>query len=143
MRLLFEGSRVVLGSCWAEWGGRYTATWELAIQTPMAQGRSTTIISMIQWTRTGRLSTKISLSLLGRNFAFGEDIEGLGGHPFVVPPPDRQQRPCVYPSTLAESLGRISACRARTGRSFRVQGFGFGFRDWDPGKRSCLTSGPI
>ena len=29
----------------------------------MAQGRSTTIISMLQWTRTSRLSIKISLSL--------------------------------------------------------------------------------
>ena len=32
------------------------------IQTPMAHGSSTTIISMIQWTRTSRLSMKISLS---------------------------------------------------------------------------------
>ena len=34
----------------------------MGIQTPMAQGRSTTIISMNQWTRTSRLSIKISLS---------------------------------------------------------------------------------
>ena len=39
------------------------ATWKSEIQTPMAQGRSTTIMSMIQWTRTKRLSKKISLSL--------------------------------------------------------------------------------
>ena len=32
------------------------------IQTAMAPGRSTTIISMIQWTRTSRLLIKISLS---------------------------------------------------------------------------------
>ena len=32
------------------------------IQTPMAQGRSTKIISMIKWIRTSRLSTKNSLS---------------------------------------------------------------------------------
>ena len=34
------------------------------IQTPMAQGRSTKLISTIKWVRTSRLSTKISLSLL-------------------------------------------------------------------------------
>ena len=45
------------------WEDRYKATWKSGIQTPMAQGRSTTIISMIQWTRTSRLSIKISLSL--------------------------------------------------------------------------------
>ena len=48
-----------------EWKCRYKATWKSGIQTPMAQGRSTTIISMIQWTRTSRLSIKISLSLKG------------------------------------------------------------------------------
>jgi len=36
---------------------------EKGIQTPMAQGRSTKIISMIKWSRTSRLSTKNSLSL--------------------------------------------------------------------------------
>ena len=35
---------------------------EKGIQTPMAQGRSTEIISMIQWIRTSRLSIKHSLS---------------------------------------------------------------------------------
>ena len=35
------------------------------IQAPVAQGRSTKIISMIEWTRTSRLSIKISLSLFG------------------------------------------------------------------------------
>ena len=35
---------------------------EKGIQTPMAQGRSTKIISMIKRTRTSRLSIKISLS---------------------------------------------------------------------------------
>ena len=44
------------------WEGRYKATWKSGIQTPVAQGRFTTIISMIQWTRTSRLSIKISLS---------------------------------------------------------------------------------
>jgi len=46
------------------WKGRYKATWKSGIQTPMAQGRSTTIIAMNQWTRTSRLSIKISLSLI-------------------------------------------------------------------------------
>ena len=34
------------------------------VQTPMAQGRSTKIISMIKWIRTSKLSIKISLSLI-------------------------------------------------------------------------------
>ena len=33
------------------------------IQTPMAQGRSTKIISMIKWIQTSKLSIKNSLSL--------------------------------------------------------------------------------
>jgi hypothetical protein len=37
----------------------------LGVQTPMAQGRSTKIISMIQWIRTRRLSIKNSV-FLGR-----------------------------------------------------------------------------
>jgi hypothetical protein len=45
------------------WEGRYKASWKSGIQTPTAQGRSTAIISMIQWSRTSRLSIKISLSL--------------------------------------------------------------------------------
>jgi len=50
-------------SAWsATWEDRYKATWKSGIQTFMAQGRSTTIISMIQWTRTSSLSIKISLS---------------------------------------------------------------------------------
>jgi len=36
---------------------------EKGIQTPMAQGRSTIIISMIKWIRTSRLLIKNSLSL--------------------------------------------------------------------------------
>ena len=35
---------------------------EKGFQTPVAQGRSTRIISMIEWTRTSRLSIKISLT---------------------------------------------------------------------------------
>ena len=50
------------GRCWKRWEGRHKATWKLEIQTPMAQGRSTTIVSMIQWTRTSRLSIRIFLS---------------------------------------------------------------------------------
>jgi len=38
---------------------------EEEIQTPMAQGRSTKTISMIQWIRTSRLSISDSLSLWG------------------------------------------------------------------------------
>ena len=38
--------------------GKFKATWKSGIQTPMAQGRLTTIISMIQWTRASRLSIK-------------------------------------------------------------------------------------
>ena len=36
---------------------------EKEIQTPMGQGRSTNVISMIKWIRTSRLSIKNSLSL--------------------------------------------------------------------------------
>ena len=36
---------------------------EKGIQTPMAQGRSTKIISMIKWIRTSRLSRNNSLTL--------------------------------------------------------------------------------
>ena len=49
---------------WPGWEGRYKATWESGIQTLMAQGRSTTVISMIQWTRTSRLSINMSLCLI-------------------------------------------------------------------------------
>ena len=47
--------------------GRYGYL-EKGIQTPMAQGRSTKIITMIKWIRTIRLSIKNSLShsLFGR-----------------------------------------------------------------------------
>jgi len=41
----------------------YQAIGRTGIQIPMAQGRSTKIISMIQWIRTSRLSIKNSLSL--------------------------------------------------------------------------------
>ena len=40
------------------------ATLEKGIQTPMAQGRSTIIISMIKWIRTIRLSIKNSLHII-------------------------------------------------------------------------------
>ena len=36
----------------------------MGIQTPMAQGRSTKILSMIKWIQTGRLAIKNSLSSL-------------------------------------------------------------------------------
>ena len=38
----------------------------MGIQTPVAQGRSTKTIPMIEWTRTSRLSIKMSLSLCSR-----------------------------------------------------------------------------
>ena len=49
------------GTCRLE--GRYKAILKMGIQTPMAQGRTTKIISMIKWIRTSRLS-KRTLSLL-------------------------------------------------------------------------------
>ena len=52
--------------CRSRWEGRYKATWKSGNRTPMAQGRSTTIISKIQWTRTIRLSMKIPLSVRSR-----------------------------------------------------------------------------
>ena len=43
--------------------GRYKAIWKREFKTPMAQGRSTEIITMIKWIRTSRLSIKeLSLS---------------------------------------------------------------------------------
>jgi len=56
--------------------GRYKATWKSGILIPVAQRRSTTIISMIQWTRTSRLSIKISLS--GAQVAHSGDAEVEG-----------------------------------------------------------------
>ena len=45
------------------WEGRYTATWKREFKLPWRKaGR---LISMIKWTRTSRLSIKISLSLRG------------------------------------------------------------------------------
>ena len=44
------------------------------IQTPMARGRSTKMISMIKWIRTSGSSMKNSLSLEGLGFK----VEGLG-----------------------------------------------------------------
>jgi len=69
------------------WEGRYKATWKSGIQTPMAQGRSTTIISMIQRTGNSRLSMNISLSVYRL-----ECTSPLSGthrpQGFVVMPPD-------------------------------------------------------
>jgi len=44
----------------------------------MAQGRSTKIISMIQWIRTSRLSITKSLSLQGYYKAITQEFEGKG-----------------------------------------------------------------
>ena len=43
--------------------GRCKATWEKGIQTSMAQGLSTKIISVIKWIRTSRLLLLIKNSL--------------------------------------------------------------------------------
>ena len=53
---------------------------EKGIQTPMAQGRFTTTIWMIQWTRTSRLSIKNSLA---DHIPAAHDREDLcrGSHP--------------------------------------------------------------
>ena len=52
---------------------------EMGIQTPMAQGRPTKIISMIRWIRTSRLPIKSSLSSL--EFERSIRIEAGGGTP--------------------------------------------------------------
>ena len=44
-------------------GGRCEAIWKMGIQTPMAQGWSSKILSTIKWSRNSRLSIKNSLSL--------------------------------------------------------------------------------
>jgi len=43
----------------------------------MAQGRSTKTISMIKWTRTSRLSIKISLSLCAQVLTIGHTCAGI------------------------------------------------------------------
>ena len=65
-----------LGRSSSKLEGRYKTTWKSGIEIPVAQGRSTTIISMIQWTRTSRLSIKISLS--GAQVAHSGDAEVEG-----------------------------------------------------------------
>ena len=50
--------------------GRYQATWKREFNA-MAQGRSTQIISMIQWIQTSRLSIKNSLSVLPKGRLVG------------------------------------------------------------------------
>ena len=71
----------------------------------MAQGRSTTIISMIQWTRTSRLSTKISRSL--------SQAQGKGGAASVQGSSSSAGSPslggsfveCVFERNNASGLG--------------------------------------
>ena len=41
--------------------GRYTTIWKMRIQIPLAQGRPTKIILMIEWIQTSRLAIRISL----------------------------------------------------------------------------------
>ena len=64
------------------------------MQTPLAQGWSTTIISMIKWTRTSRLSIKISLScwteqvdisLYGTYGAYFKHQVPVAARPLVLP----------------------------------------------------------
>ena len=43
--------------------GRYKATWKSESKLPLAQGRCTKIVLMINWIRTSRLSIKNYLSL--------------------------------------------------------------------------------
>ena len=50
---------------------------EKGVQTPMAQGRSTRIILMIKWVRVSRLSTKKSLSVIGRTAGTWTHVHGL------------------------------------------------------------------
>ena len=93
-----------------------SAIWKTGSQTPMAQGRSTEIVSMIQWIRTSRLSIKKYLS----------------------PPPALPLRV----QGVRVSLEECSGCRVQ-GLGFRVQDSGFrvqgsGFRVKGSG---CRASG--
>ena len=64
---------------------RYQATRISGFQTPIAQGRSTTIISKIQWTRTSRLSIKISLSKRSIQVAASSPGPSIQSHSQFVP----------------------------------------------------------
>ena len=75
----------------------------MGIQTPMAQGRSTKIISMIKWIRTSRLSIKNSLS--------ADNVPGAGqrlsaGSEAVWP------RPCLH--VILQTLQRSCSIPLKT-----------------------------
>jgi len=72
----------------------------MGIQTPMAQGRSTKIISIIKWTRAKTLSMKNSLS--NRNSGAYNGVEGVRA-----------------------GVGLAAPQEAMPGFGFRVSGSGF------------------
>jgi hypothetical protein len=101
-------------------------TWKSEIQTPMAQGRSTTIISMIQWTRTSRLSIKISLWGIPPRTAAPHGVLVL----VLVPAlqiffgHDLFERGSSFGFRVSDFGSRVLGC----GFQVLVLGFGFGFR---------------
>ena len=69
----------------------------MEIETLMAQGRSTKIISMIKWIQTSRLSIKTSLP---RFMAYLEDVILVWVWHHVHVRPLNQETPCVWRLTF-------------------------------------------
>ena len=70
------------------------------IQTPMAQGRSTKIISMIKWIRTRRLSRKSSLAYIEVHVV----VEVLAAHESSVVRAGRLDRGRSKPDLIKRAL---------------------------------------
>ena len=79
--------------------GRDKAIWKMGIQTSMAQGRSTKIMSTINWIRTSRFSIKNSLSLVVRG---ARGVEAV----LVVPAPAFRNR--TFENVLEQSTKQSS-----------------------------------
>ena len=67
---------------------------------PMAQGRSTQIISMIKWIRTSRLSIKNSLSLQIAIFDSSDKLASTFAFPFLLPDPPSLLSSCFTKYSL-------------------------------------------
>ena len=102
--------------------------WELgfrvtmSVQTPMAQGRSTEIISMIKWIRTRRLSIKNSLSDHVLRDQGRRDAREQRQRPEQ---PEQVRAPCAPPLLLALVIPDYGLV---WGLGFRVEGLGLGSR---------------
>ena len=101
---------------------------EKGIQTPRAQGRLNEIISMIKWTRTRRLSIKISLSLqqhLPRDVVPRNAKHDGPDHP---PQPHRRRNVPLAPLAPPARHGPPLLEVGKVGLGFGVWGLGFWVR---------------